>query len=592
MSTINTERSAFSYISHCFKPFYKLIGVLIIIELIDGLLMTYSAYNIKVFINLISNNSSAEISSIIVKPVAIFSSILISFRIINIVHEYIIDLKIIPPIKKNILTDEIKNSLNQDYEFYINNEAGKISHNIITLTKYLPLVLKVSLDFFGLFSFLFFSLYLLSQIHLKLLYLMGFFFFGFILIVMNLSPKIMIKIKAHAKLRAKGVGRVVGFFSNILTIKLFNQKSFSLNQSDKLFKKSEQMENSLRSWTILQHFTLSILFLAVGCGSMWIIFIDWKKGAVSVGDFALILKLLMDFTGYMWWNARNIGKMTNYIGEIRQILSALPSQMDKYVKNKEVNYIKKPLTDVGCEINFDNITFNYPIKQEVSDKTISSFTLNIPAKQKIGIAGDSGSGKSTLFHLLLSLYKVDSGKILIDKKDISNLSIGCLRSQIGVLSQKAILFNKSIAYNIRYGHLGASDSDVEKAAKMAFAHDFIIQKTNKYNTIVGPGGDKLSGGERQRIVLARVILKNAPILLMDEATAQLDVDSESYITEYIKKFAKDKTAIIIAHRLSTLKDLDRIVVMKKGKIVEEGTHQSLLSKKGYYNQLWNTQVAI
>ena len=220
-----------------------------------------------------------------------------------------------------------------------------------------------------------------------------------------------------------------------------------------------------------------------------------------------------------------------------------------------------------------------------------NFSLHIAPNEKVGLVGHSGSGKSTLIKLLGRYYDLQKGKILISGQDIADVTQESLRKNIAVIPQESTLFNRSIMENIRYGNPKATDKQVIAAAKKAYIHDFVMSLPNGYQSKVGERGVMLSGGERQRIAIARAILKNAPVLILDEATSALDSESERYIQRSLKTLMKGKTVIAIAHRLSTLNEMDRLVVMDKGKIVETGKHQELLEKKGAYYKFYEMQAA-
>lgn len=237
------------------------------------------------------------------------------------------------------------------------------------------------------------------------------------------------------------------------------------------------------------------------------------------------------------------------------------------------------------EIIFQDVDFAYRGGQSVLQKV--SFT--IPSGQTIALVGHSGSGKSTIASLLPRFYEIQHGKILLDGESIANIALDSLRMQIAFVSQHITLFNDSLANNIAYGTFAASSDDIIRAAKQAYAHEFIIKLPQGYDTRVGENGVLLSGGQRQRIAIARAILKNAPILILDEATSALDSESERAIQKALADVVKDRTTLIIAHRLSTIQQANRIIVMHQGKIVEQGTHTELLAKKGHYSQLYRVQ---
>ena len=246
----------------------------------------------------------------------------------------------------------------------------------------------------------------------------------------------------------------------------------------------------------------------------------------------------------------------------------------------------RPLIVEKGTIEFKNINFSVgegrPIFQGLS--------LKIEPNEKIGIVGQSGSGKTTLLNLIVRLMDVDSGSILIDGQDIKKVTQDSLHQNISFIPQEPMLFHRTIYENIKYGNLQASEEEVEEAAKKAFAQGFIKSFPKGYHTLVGERGSTLSGGQRQRLAIARAILKNSKILILDEATSALDSETEHYIQESLKGLMQNKTVLVVAHRLSTLLQMDRIIVLNDGKIVEEGNHKSLLLQKGHYAKFWNMQL--
>ena len=239
----------------------------------------------------------------------------------------------------------------------------------------------------------------------------------------------------------------------------------------------------------------------------------------------------------------------------------------------------------GKTVVFDNIRFHYNNKEDL----FKNFHLKIKSGEKVGLVGHSGSGKSTLIKLLVRYYDLQGGKILLGGENIKKVRQESLRAHIAVIPQDTTLFNRTIMENIRYGNVKATDKDVKRAAKLAYADEFIKNLPHGYESKVGERGVMLSGGERQRIAIARAILKDAPILILDEATSALDSESEQYIQKSLKKLMKGKTVIAIAHRLSTLKEMDRLVVMDNGKIVEQGSHDELLRRGGAYADFYKIQ---
>ena len=282
---------------------------------------------------------------------------------------------------------------------------------------------------------------------------------------------------------------------------------------------------------------------------------------------------------------RNIGRdfaeFTEHFGKITQGLRVINQ------KHYILDIINaKELQIKSGKIQFENVDFYYKgISPVFTNKSITIYP-----GEKIGVVGYSGSGKSTFVNLILRLFDIASGQILIDGQDISKVTQESLIKSIAIIPQDPFLFHRSLMENIRYGLISASDDEVITASKKAYAHEFIILTPNGYDSLVGERGIKLSGGQRQRISIARAILKNAPILILDEATSAMDSVTEDYIQANLITLMENKTVIVVAHRLSTLLNMDRILVFDKGRIVEDGTHKQLLAINGMYATLWNSQI--
>jgi len=326
----------------------------------------------------------------------------------------------------------------------------------------------------------------------------------------------------------------------------------------------------------IQHLAMNALVAFYLIGSI----IGYKNNLVSIGEMVFVMTAVTAIAGLTSSLGNCFLQFIYNIGLLRDGLSLLKHHPD-VTEWEDASHHK--ITKGTIEIK--SISFSYPRQSPVFEH----FSLSIPAKQKIGVVGSSGAGKTTLMKLIMRLYDVNQGRIEIDNINLLDFTKDSLRSQIAVVPQHLSLFHRSIYENIAYGCGTKSKEDVINAAKKAKCHDFITSLEHQYETIIGEQGVKLSGGQRQRIAIARAILKNAPVLLLDEATSALDSTTELAIQEALDLLLVDKTALIIAHRLSTLKALDKILVLEKGHIRESGTHQELLAMKGAYYNYWTHQ---
>ncbi len=308
----------------------------------------------------------------------------------------------------------------------------------------------------------------------------------------------------------------------------------------------------------------------------------WARGEISLGTFVLFETYILGLGYRMWDFSRVIRDFYEGYADAKEMIEILelPHEI------KDIPNAKELKINSG-EVKFEDVSFRFNENRQV----LKNINLVIRGGEKVGIIGPSGGGKSTFVRLLLRLHNVVEGKILIDGQDIQKVKQDSLHENVSLVPQDPILFHRTLMENIRYGRREASDEQVIEAARQAHCDEFIENLPKRYDTFVGERGIKLSGGERQRVAIARAILKNAPILILDEATSSLDSHSESLIQDALEKLMKGKTTIVIAHRLSTIQKMDRIVVIEDGQIVEEGTHQSLLElQNGLYSKLWNLQA--
>ncbi len=392
--------------------------------------------------------------------------------------------------------------------------------------------------------------------------------------------KINVLWETHSEASTTLSGKIIDSLSNITNVRLFARGDYEseyLNQfqTDEIHKAKCAMR--LMEIIKLCHGILAFILIF---SMLFTLIYGWQKNWVTLGDFTLISMLSLSVLGLVWAMSYLMTVFTREVGRAKNALTLM-------IKAHEV--VDAPhapaLVVQQGNIFFSNIVFSYQ-----KNKTLfNQLNIKIPAGQSVGLVGYSGSGKSTFVNLLLRLYDVESGEILIDGQNIAGITQDSLHKNIAMIPQEPRLFHRTLLENIRYGRLDASDQEVIEAAEMAHCHEFITALPEGYNTLVGEYGIKLSGGQRQRIAIARAVLKDAPILIFDEATSALDSVTEKYLQESLSKLMEGKTTIFIAHRLSTLSNIERIIVFDRGQIVEDGTIKKLLTLNGHFAHLWKMQ---
>jgi len=391
--------------------------------------------------------------------------------------------------------------------------------------------------------------------------------------------------QAQADARSLMTGRITDAYTNIATVKLFSharrEAGFARQAMEEFLGTVHAQMRYVSSIELINHL-LSVMLILATTGVALLL---WTRGEVGVGAVAASTAMALRLNGISHWIMWELTSLFENIGTVQDGMGML-SRPTTIVDRPGAGELQVP----HGEVRFDDVGFAYGGKRAV----IEHFSLTIRPGEKIGLVGRSGAGKSTLVNLLLRFYDVESGRVLIDGQDIAGVTQNSLRAHVGMVTQDTSLLHRSVRDNILYGRPDADDVQMVAAARRAEAHDFVQTLTDPkgrsaYDAHVGERGVKLSGGQRQRIAIARVMLKDAPILLLDEATSALDSEVEAAIQQSLYRLMEGKTVVAIAHRLSTIAAMDRLVVLDKGRIVEEGDHRSLLARGGLYARLWAHQ---
>ena len=414
--------------------------------------------------------------------------------------------------------------------------------------------------------------------------IVGWIFFAWVALIVAVNAylgkkRVPLAVRAH-DLETTANSATVDLLTNVGAMQEYARREFEIERIKSVA--NDRRIAHLKSWDYGEWTRVlnSVLLVIFGSAMVVTTIFLAKASLVSLGDIVLVITIVFRIEGLLQSLGSNFNKFAETWGEIQESLEEIVEPHEIPDKPNAAE-----LSVSGGAITLDRVTFGY-----TSEPIFQDLSLVVPAGERLGLVGRSGAGKSTLMRLLLHHHDVTRGVIAIDGTDISSVRQESLRRAISVVPQEPLLFHRTIRENIAYGDPEASEDQVIRAAMLAHAQEFIEGLPKKYESLVGERGIKLSGGERQRIAIARAILKNAPILLLDEATSSLDSESEVEIQKALHELMRGKTVIAIAHRLSTLREMDRIIVLDKGAIVEEGTHRELLEKHGLYAELWSHQA--
>ena len=476
--------------------------------------------------------------------------------------------------------------LDQSYGFFQNEFSGRIATKVMqTALAVRDTVMKLLNVLLFVVIYMITALVLVASADIRLCLPIVIWLGFYILVQRYFVPKMKNIAMLQADARSLMTGRIVDSYTNIITLKLFSHSS---RESDYVRDGMSEFLNTvhpqMRLVTTLNMVLWSLNMLLIFSTAALGIYL-WINGSITPGAIAIVISLAIRLTGMSHWIMWEISSLFENIGTVQDGINTL-SVPNAITDNEQA----KDLQVTEGDIRFDNVSFAYNDDGQVFNR----LNLHIPGTEKVGIVGRSGAGKSSLVSLMLRFYDIQSGTLSIDQQNIRDVRQESLRANIAMVTQDTSLLHRSVRENIMFGRPQASEEQMIAAAKQAQAHEFILSlRDNKgrrgYDAHVGERGVTLSGGQRQRIAIARVLLKDAPILILDEATSALDSEVEASIQQSLNKLMQGKTVIAIAHRLSTIAAMDRLIVFDKGEIVEQGTHQQLIAKNGVYTKLWNHQ---
>ncbi|RUM57080.1 MAG: ABC transporter ATP-binding protein [Marinomonas sp.] len=536
---------------------------------------------------LVTKNPETFLSEESGRLIAMSLMVLIAMPLVTFLHSAIVHQTLLGNYPMRIRWLAHRFVLRQSVSFFQDDFAGRVATKVMqtslavreTVMKLLDVLMYILVYFISM-------LVLIAQADYRLVLPMLGWLAGYIAIQLYFVPRLRRISEEQADARSTMTGRIVDSYTNISTVKLFahNQRELSyakesMNGFLATVHKQMRMVTGLNVCVQSLNYLLAFVIAAVAIGL-------WLGSAISVGAIAIAVSLALRLNGMSQWIMWEVSALFENIGMVADGMGTLSKPLT--IQDKDG---AKPLSISNGDIHFDQVAFHYG-KEDIS--VIDALDLHIKPGEKVGLVGRSGAGKSTIVNLLMRFHDVEQGAIKIDGQVISDVQQESLRAGIGMVTQDTSLLHRTVRDNLMYGRPDATEEEMISAAKRAEAHEFILGLTDPYgntgyDAMVGERGIKLSGGQRQRIAIARVLLKNAPILVLDEATSALDSEVEAAIQHSLYRLMEGKTVIAIAHRLSTIAAMDRLIVLDKGAIVEQGSHSELIQQGGIYAKLWSHQ---
>lgn len=508
--------------------------------------------------------------------IALWLGLCINMRLLDWVR-----LKLFPKLREDIMATMFRYLSQHSHQYFQNNFAGSLINKIADMQNGVINIFNTLDDLYAQTLGISVAIITLVFIHPIFAIILTGWALVFLLITFLFLNPIQALSHEFAESKTVVIGKMVDSISNIINVRLFARHREENEYIHSSINEAVQKDRAMQAKIIKMRLCWDFSIISLMSLNLFILLHMYSQNLVSIGDFTFVISLSISILWNLWFLASQFVSFSEQIGQCKQALSII-SAPHEIIDDAAA----KPLIVSSGKIAFHDVTFHY----DEGAHLFKNKNIVIEPGQKVGLVGFSGSGKSTFVNLILRLFEVESGEITIDDQNINQVTQSSLREQIALIPQDVILFHRTLMENIRFGAHQANDEEVVASAKKAHCHEFITQLAHGYQTMVGERGVKLSGGERQRIAIARAMLKNAPILILDEATSALDSVTENYIQNALTLLMQGKTTIVIAHRLSTLSKMDRILVFDKGRIIEDGTHQALIVKGGHYAHMWQMQA--
>ena len=578
----SSEISLKKFFFQLIKPYKWYVVALFFTALYWGVNNALSPYVLKLIIDKVAafEGDKTQIFTAITPYVTLY---IVLWVLIAVDMRFLdwVRMRLFPSLRYDVINSMFTYLNQHSHRYFQNNFAGSLANKIMDMMSGMVTIFSTLDDGFAQCIAILIAIISMLLVNPVFSLFLGLWVMAFLVITVVYFKPIRDQSNYFATAKSTVMGKVVDSVSNVTNLRLFSRNAYENQLIQEAVQDTVDKDRAMQRTILKMRIFWDVSIIVLIGGNLYLLVSMYSKNQVTIGDFSFIISLSISIFYNLWYLAGQFVTFAEELGKCKQaltIISALNEVRDQ--SNAKVLQVTKG------KIEFDDVTFHY----DEGAHLFNNKNVIIPSGQKVGLVGLSGSGKSTFVNLILRLFDVESGKIWIDGQDICQVTQESLRENIAMIPQDVSLFHRTLMENIRYGRIDATDEEVIDASKGAHCHEFISQLTEGYDSLVGERGIKLSGGQRQRIAIARALLKNAPILILDEATSALDSLTEKLIQDSLHALMQGRTTIVIAHRLSTLSEMDRILVFDKGQIVEDGSHKDLIKAKGHYSRMWAMQA--